>query len=417
MPETLDNIDVLGNPGRTEVLGDVDVIGNNRNGEILGDIDVVGNPGGRGPRDGEALEGIDVIGQIRKKSQPKHLRYPMQLSSAGSPFKNVVRFTVYQQVRSSGDGPGATPFLREVPEQYLNGGRTFPVSKGGFALGFLGRTSLLNNIPVPFTGVRTPNIGALYEDLIGIGYYGAEYFLGAGEAINYGRRTLKLESTITLYMPDTVLNQDTHDYQPISVNAASGRAGLYTAGNPTTLGGTGSPLGRTEMLFELAGRAGIFGSRATEAALAGLGYALNPMLEMTFGGSQPRRFNFSFRFSPRNRQEAEEVLKIIKTFRFHSYSSNAGAPDDPTSINSGTRYLIPPDHFEIQFMRVRNNRLEENLAMPRVTTCMLASVNTNYAAMLDSFTTFRDGTPVSMSLDLEFVESAVLTQNDIKKGY
>ena len=257
MPETLDNIDVLGNPGRTEVLGDIDVIGNNRNGEILGDIDVVGNPGGRGPRDGEALEGIDVIGQIRKKSQPKHLRYPMQLSSAGSPFKNMVRFTVYQQVRSSSDGPGDTPFLREVPEQYFNGGRTFPVSAGGFALGFLGRTSLLNNIPIPGTGVRTPNLGALYEDLIGIGKYGAEYFLGSGAAINYGRRTLKLESTITLYMPDTVLNQDTHDYQPISINAASGRAGLYTAGNPTSLGGTGSPLGKTEMLFELAGRAGI----------------------------------------------------------------------------------------------------------------------------------------------------------------
>jgi hypothetical protein len=401
MPDILDRIDLVGNPGR----GD---------GDILDEIDVVGNRGGRGPRDGEVLEGIDVVGQIRKKSQPKHLRYPLQLSSAGSAFKNVVRFTVYQQVRSSGDGPGATPFLREVPEQYLNGGRTFPVSAGGFALGFLGKTSLLNNVTV--AGVKIPNIGTLYEDLYGIGINGIEYFT-QGEAINYGRRTLKLESTITLYMPDTVLNQDTHDYQPISVNAASGRAGLYTAGNPVTLGGTGSPLGRTEMLFELAGRAGIFGSRATEAALAGLGYALNPMLEMTYGGSQPRKFLFQFRFSPRNRQEAEEVLKIIKTFRFHSYSSNAGAPDDPFSINSGTRYLIPPDHFEIQFMRMRNDKLEENLAMPRVTTCMLTSVNTNYAAMLDSFTTFRDGTPVSISLDLEFVESVILTQNDIKKGY
>lgn len=407
MPETLDNIDIVGNPGRG-------------NGEIIDDVDVIGNRGGRGPRDGEVLEGIDVVGQIRKKSQPKHLRYPLQLSSADSPFKNVVRFTVYQQVRSSGDGPGTTPFLREVPEQYLNGGRTFPVSAGGFGLAFLGRTSLLNNINVPLPGggqFRVPNIGAVYEDLIGIGKYGAEYFLGAGEAINYGRRTLKLESTITLYMPDTVLNQDTHDYQPISINAAAGRAGLYTAGNPTALGGTGSPLGKTEMLFELAGRAGIFGSRATEAALAGLGYALNPMLEMTYGGSQPRKFMFQFRFSPRNKQEAEEVLKIIKTFRFHSYSSNAGAPDDPVSIDSGTRYLIPPDHFEIQFMRMRNNKLEENLAMPRITTCMLASVNTNYAAMLDSFTTFQDGTPVSISLDLEFIESAILTQNDIKKGY
>ena len=107
MTETLDNIDIIGNPG------------NRRGRETLDDIDVIGNPGGKGPVDGERLESVDVIGQIRKRSQPKHLRYPLELSSASSPFKNVVRFTVYQQVRSSGNGPGATPYFREVPEQYL----------------------------------------------------------------------------------------------------------------------------------------------------------------------------------------------------------------------------------------------------------------------------------------------------------
>ena len=412
MPETLDNIDIIGNPGRTELLDDIDVIAKRKRGELLDDIDIIGNTDGRGPTDGERLESVDVIGKIRKKSTPKHLKYPQAIDD--SP-KNVVRFTVYQQVRSSADGPGATPFLKEPPEQYVTGGRTFPVSAGGFATAFVTKTSLLNG-GVQLGPVKVPNIGALYEDLYGIGLNGIEYFLN-GEAANYGRRTLQLESTITLYMPDTVLNQDTHDYQPISVQAASGRAGLYSMGSPEALGGSGSPLGRTEMLFELAGRAGIFGSRATEAALAGLGYALNPMLEMVYGGSQPRKFLFQFRFSPRNRKEAEEILKIIKTFRFHSYSASAGAADDPVSLNTGTRYLIPPDHFEISFLRQRNGRFEENLALPRVTTCMLTSVNTNYAAMLDTFTTFRDGTPVSISLDLEFVESAILTQNDIKKGY
>jgi hypothetical protein len=218
-------------------------------------------------------------------------------------------------------------------------------------------------------------------------------------------------------MPDTMVNQDKHDYQPISINQAAGRAGLYTAGFPVAVGGTGSPLGRTEVLAELAGRAGIFGTRATEAVLAGLGYALNPMLEMSFGGTQPRTFMFQFRFAPRNYKEAEEVLKIIKTFRFHSHSESTGGNLDPITQGSGTRYLIPPNHFEIQFLRKVNNRFEENLAMPRVTTCMLASINTNYAAQLDTFATFRDGKPVSISLDLEFVESVILTKNDIKKGY
>jgi hypothetical protein len=48
---------------------------------------------------------------------------------------------------------------------------------------------------------------------------------------------------------------------------------------------------------------------------------------------------------------------------------------------------------------------------------MIASINTNYAAQLDTFTTHRDGTPVSISLDIEFIESVILTKNDIKNGY
>jgi len=400
MAEVIDSIDVEGSRPGVDRRGD----------ESLVDIVVDGRrPGGNGPIDGERLVGIDVDGKPRRKSEPKHLYYPERLNDPKSEFKNAIRFTVYSQTRSYQDDPGDTPYIREIPDQYIGGSRTFPISVGGFSTAFGFKNSLT-------TGVGLGNVGGLFEDLVGIGLTGLDFF-SKGQRPNYGRRTLQLDSSVTLYMPDTMVNQDKHDYQPISINQATGRAGLYTAGLPPSLGGTGSPLGRTEVLAELAGRAGIFGTRATEAVLAGLGYALNPMLEMTYGGTQPRTFLFQFRFAPRNFKEAEDVLRIIKTFRFHSHSESTGGNLDPVTQGSGTRYLIPPNHFEIQFIRRVNNRFEENLAMPRITTCMLAAVNTNYAAQLDSFATFRDGKPVSISLDLEFVESVILTKNDIKKGY
>lgn len=381
--------------------------------EIIESIDVTGRkgPGGNGPTDGELLESIDVRGKIRKKSDPKHLYYPEQLASADSDVKNAIRFKIFAQNRSYQDDPGNTPYVKELPEQYLNGSRTFPVSTGGFIGAFATKSSL-------FSGLRVSGInpGALFEDIVGIGANGIDYFLN-GELAQYGRRTEQLESTITLYMPDTMVNQDKHDYQPISVNEAAGRAGLYTAGMPAGIGGSGSPLGRIEVMAELAGRAGIFGTRATEAVLSGLGYALNPMLEMTYGGSQNRVFLFTFRFAPRNFKEAEEVLKIIKTFRFHSHSEPAGYEGDKVSRGSGTRYLIPPNHFEIEFLRKVNGRFEENLALPRISTCMIAQIQTDYASQLDTFTTFRDGKPVSISLNLEFIENVILTKDDIKKGY
>jgi hypothetical protein len=376
--------------------------------ELIESIDVVGK---NGPADGELLESIDVRGKIRKKSDPKHLYYPEQLASASSDVKNAIRFKIYAQNRSYQDDPGNTPYVKEVPEQYLNGSRTFPVSAGGFIGAFATKSSLFSGLQFRGLNPRT-----VIEDIAGIGVNGIDYFLN-GQLAQYGRRTEQLESTITLYMPDTMVNQDKHDYQPISVNEAAGRAGLYTAGLPSTIGGSGSPLGRIEVMAELAGRAGIFGTRATEAVLSGLGYALNPMLEMTYGGSQNRVFLFTFRFSPRNFKEAEEVLRIIKTFRFHSHSEPAGYEGDSISRGSGTRYLIPPNHFEIEFLRKVNGRFEENLALPRISTCMIAQVQTDYASQLDTFTTFRDGKPVSISLNLEFIENVILTKDDIKKGY
>ena len=402
MAEILESIDVVGNRPGVDRRGD----------EVLTDIDVVGTrPGGNGPSDGERLENTS-------RPMKKHLYYPQELSDAQSMYKNAVQFKVYVQTRSFQDDPGETPYIKELPTQYRSGSRTFPVSTGAFNLSLTNRVnSLVGGIPIPGTGLKIPsNAGQLAEDLIGIGAYGISYF-AQGPRTTYGRRTQQIDNSITLYMPDIVVNTDKHDYQPISINQASGRAGLYTAGVPAAVGGTGSPLGRTEVLAELAGRAGIFGSRSTEAVLAGLGYAINPMLEMVYGGTQPRSFTFQFRFAPRNMKEAEEVLNIIKTFRFHSHSESAGRDADPLSKGSGTRYLVPPNHFEITFLRRVNGRFQENISMQRVTTCMLAQVNTNYAAQLDSFTTFRDGKPVSISMELEFIESVILTKNDIRMGY
>jgi len=399
MTEVLENIDVIGRRPGVDRRGD----------EVLTDINVIGRTPGSAPRDAELLEGIDVIGRSRSKSESKHLRYPLNMTDPSGGFKNAVRFVAYAQRRSFLDDPNETPSFKNPPDQFDPARpRKFPVTQGAFNTSFLFRSSLIQSSKF--------NIGTVTEDLIGIGANGIEFFTG-GRDISYGQRTVELDSSITLYMPDTVINQDKHDYQSISINQASGRAGLYSAGFPAALGGLGSALGRTEVFAELAGRAGIFGTRSTEAILSGLGYALNPMLEMTYGGTQPRSFLFQFRFAPRNLKEAEEVKKIIKTFRFHSHSENAGG-QGTAAEGSGTRYLVPPNHFEIQFLRRDSTgKFVENLAMPRVTTCMIASINTNYAAQLDTFATHQDGTPVSISLDLEFIESVVLTKNDIKNGY
>ena len=70
---------------------------------------------------------------------------------------------------------------------------------------------------------------------------------------------------------------------------------------------------------------------------------------------------------PRDEQEAEVVLKIIDTLRFHQ------APE--LVSNSGGYFLYPPSEFDIGFYY--NGQVNPNI--PRISTCVLESIETNYA--------------------------------------
>lgn len=377
-------------------------VGGTRVGETLEGVTITGT---NAPIDAQRLEGVILSGTRRKKSEPMHLYYPQALADPTSEFKNAIQFTVYQQENSFETLSNEVPVVKQVPEIFRQSPR-FPISPGGAAAAYALLNNSVNTV-FPLLG----GVSQVAQDLIGIGYGGFQYFTN-GQNTNYGKRTRKIDQTITLYMPDTIVNQDKHDYQPVSLTQATGRAGLLSQSSP--LGG--SQIGQVEVAAELAGQAGILGTRATEAVLAGFGYALNPMLEMIYGGTNPREFQFQFRFAPRNKREADEVIKIIRALRFHSSTESAGSGVDSGST-TGLRYVVPPNHVEVQFLRRVNGRFEENLSLPRIATCMITGINTNYAAQLDTFTTTPDGIPTSISLDLALVESVVLTKSDIGNGY
>jgi hypothetical protein len=398
--DTLEEVFVSGTR-QGDRLDEVIVGGTRVGGDTLKEVVVTGT---NAPIDGQRLEGVVVTGSKRKKAEPMHLYYPKALADPTAEFKNAIQFTVYQQNNSYATAPDTVPPVRQLPEQFKNNPK-FPISAAGATSAFFLTSGINQAIPL----LGSASQAAL--DLVGIGKFGLEYFM-QGENSSYGKRTNRIDQSITLYMPDTMVNQDKHDYQPASLTAAAGRAGILS--QLRAFGG--SNIGGLEVAAELASKAGILGTRAPEALLAGYGYAVNPMLEMIYGGTQPREFLFQFRFAPRNKEEAQEVIKIIRAFRFHAATESAGGNID-TQSGTGSRYIVPPNQFEIQFLRRVNGRLEENLSIPRVATCMLAGINTNYAAQLDTFATTTDGVPASISLDLSFVESVVITKNDIGNGY
>jgi len=97
-----------------------------------------------------------------------------------------------------------------------------------------------------------------------------------------------------------------------------------------SFGQTPGSAGASELAGALAEKTGVFGQGITDALLFSAGYAQNPQVELLFRTIQNREFLFDFKFAPRNKAEADEVIKIIQTFRFFA------APEIPSNDCNAT---------------------------------------------------------------------------------
>ena len=230
--------------------------------------------------------------------------------------------------------------------------------------------------------------------------------------------TTKPLAYINLYMPEGLQFTDRQDYDAISVTDALGTAGLITQGSSQEI------LGRAGENLTVFGQ-NVFGKGATELALYNAGYALNPQLEVLFKGTKNREFVFTFKFAPRNQAEAKEVIEIIKTLRYHaapnfdSRTAQAGSSEAP--LQNGSRYIIPPSQIEIEFVIMDARKDGTSVAtyndnLPRIAPCVLTNVDTNYAPS-GNYSTFADGKPIEIQMQLTFTETVILTKDDIEAGY
>lgn len=228
--------------------------------------------------------------------------------------------------------------------------------------------------------------------------------------INMTRKTRRAAAFISLYMPDTVTQTIVNDYDQLSLTQALGKAGLAAqaggeiiAGDLKSIGGAVGPGGR-EVGGALAEQTGNFGSGITDALLFSAGFAQNPQVELLFKSVQNREFLFDFKFTPRSPEEAQTIINIIKAFKFHA------APEIPETGNG--RYFVPPDEFDIVFMY--GDKRNPNL--PNLSTCVLQGIDINYASA-GQWTTFYDGMPVEISMQLRFKEVEIIHKALVMDGY
>ena len=131
------------------------------------------------------------------------------------------------------------------------------------------------------------------------------------------------------------------------------------------------------------------------------GQVFNPNLELLFEGVNLRTFPFSFELFPRNKKEGEEIMKIIRTLKT-SMSARKKA-------NKGQKGLFigAPDVFQLTYMKGNDIHPFLNTFLPMA----LTSFNIVYTGS-NTYSTFYDGTPTHMRMELTFKELSPVYSED-----
>ena len=197
------------------------------------------------------------------------------------------------------------------------------------------------------------------------------------------KRMKRLLSAISLYIPNDLSTSYTT---------------LWGESDPVGLGNVGLQLGA-----DILGGKNILGAVGDAAVSAG-GQVLskiqtvqkagkvapNTKKEQLFQGVDFRTMNFSYQFAPKNIDEANNVLKIIRMFRHHML---------PEFADENQFIYIYPSEFEIKYFKgdTESEYLEQHF------TAVLTNCVINYTPT-GQFVTFENGMPSQINMTLTFKE-------------
>ena len=130
------------------------------------------------------------------------------------------------------------------------------------------------------------------------------------------------------------------------------------------------------------------------------GQVLNPNMELLFKGPALRPFSFKFQLSPRDKDEANEVIKIMRFFK------QGGAP-----IRSKSNLFLKSPHiFRIKYVKMGQNG-ELHRGLNAFKTCALQSFGVNYTPT-GNYATYSDGVMVSYDITMSFSEITPIFNDD-----
>jgi len=249
-----------------------------------------------------------------------------------------------------------------------------------------------------------------------------KYSSKKGSTLSVPRKpTVRLDTAITLYMPQMVAFTTSAQYQDEVVgDAAAAGANVYQE----ILNGQKSGLDIAKDAMKRLGKdigegminkgigalsiiPGIEGAK--DVFFAQRGFIKAPKMELFFKGIGKRKFQYTFKMTPRNDAEMQEIRKIVQAFRLNML------PEFEDGDRASRRLTIP-NTFDIQYMY--NGKVNQYLH--KISTCVLESCDVKFSGegKYQTFTADDDGAPPTVTeMSLNFQEMEIITKERVAEGY
>ena len=150
---------------------------------------------------------------------------------------------------------------------------------------------------------------------------------------------------------------------------------------------------------------GITGVR--EAIEIGRAEVIADRMQLAFKGVDRRSFQYTFKMTPKNAREADEIKKIVAAFKFNMMPEYKEGKRDTLNY---------PATFDIEY----HYKGKRNDYLNRVSECFLENVSVQYGG--DRYKTFdphnsEGAPPVETSVTLAFKEIEIMHREKIKDGF
>lgn len=196
---------------------------------------------------------------------------------------------------------------------------------------------------------------------------------------------------VILFMPPAFQITDGHEYEFAKQGTVSTIMNMVTSGDFI---GAGKDLAEKV-------RGGFFKDDYAQA-LAAAGRATRDPKFFNYKEPRPREFTFTYKFEPKNQNDAVAMMDIINRFRIASY---------PVAIGGGRQYQVP-DSVKIQFTNIATSLAGANPSVVLPNFFAIKEVNTTISEGEQVTTLGSTGLPSQVSLQIQFSETVLLTKKE-----